>query len=118
MHGLPNNLDLSFFVGKELIQACFGEHNLVLHFAGEISVGVTSEVGVGSPGGACETAEDFRLLAAPILALLGQSVVAARREGEGTLCLRFAGRVELTLFDDSDEYESYWIRHGEVLIVV
>jgi len=50
--------------------------------------------------------------------LLGKSILVARNGGGGTMALEFVNESTLYLYDDSADYESYMIKHGDQLIVV
>ena len=118
MYGLPHNTSLAFFNGKTLLQVCFGAHDLLLNFDGDVSVMVSSSVGCMDSGGAIQRYDDFRDAAPALLTLLNQTVMSAEGGREGTLTLRFDGGRPLAIYDDSKEYESYTIKNGEQLIVV
>jgi hypothetical protein len=130
MYGLPRDIDLGFFKGKTLLQACFGAHDLILYFEGEVklegginlegevSVTVTSLLGCQDSGGRIQKYDDFRIAVPAVLALLNQTVLTAEGDEEGTLTLKFDGNGILAIYDDSKEFESYTIKCGERLIVV
>ena len=52
------------------------------------------------------------------MVFLNQTVAEAEGSEDGTLRLAFDTGETLTIYDDSAEYESYTIRHGERVIVV
>lgn len=118
MYGLPNDLNLAFFKGKLLLQACFGAHDLILNFDGGVSITVTSSVGCVSSAGSIQHYDDFRQVAPLVLALLNQTILSAEGDQTGTLTLRFDGGGTLAIYDDSNEYESYTIKNGDLMIVV
>jgi hypothetical protein len=109
MNGLPDDLDVSFLLGRRLEQVCFGVSQVKLHFdkgvwidsEGEISVDLTSM-----------TAESGALRE-----LLGHSVDSASREGEGDLVLILNGR-RIVIHDSNVDYESYTIGRADLQIVV
>ncbi len=118
MYGLPHDVNLDFFEGKVLLQACFGAHDLILNFDGDVSVTVTSSIGWASPDGAIQRHDDFRQVAPQVLGLLNQPVTSATAVDAGTLSLHFADGSRLYVYDDSKEYESYTIKNGDQMIVV
>ena len=118
MYGLPPNLDLSFFVGRELYSVHFAMHSLILHFDGDVSVTVTSSVGYMGSDGNIQQSEDFREAAPAVLALLNQTILYAEGTEAGTLTLKFDGGGMLIIYDDSKHYESYTITNGTQTIVV
>ena len=118
MYGLPKDINLGFFSGKTLLQACFGFCDLILNFDGAVSVTVTSSIGTVDSSGRVQQHDDFRQVAAAVLVLLNQSVLSAEGNEAGTLTLQFDGGGMLAIYDDSRYYESYTIRNGEQMIVV
>jgi len=118
MYGLPHDVDLGFFIGKELSSVHFARHSLILHFDGDVSVTVTSSIGWASPDGAIQRHDDFRQVAPQVLGLLNQPVTSATAVDAGTLSLQFADGSRLYVYDDSKEYESYTIKNGDQMIVV
>lgn len=118
MYGLPKDVDLTFFSGRTLLQACFGVHDLILNFDGDVSLTVTSSVGCMASDGGIQQYDDFRQVALAVLALLNQTILSAEGDEAGTLTLRFDGGGVLAVYDDSNEYESYTIKNGGQMIVV
>lgn len=118
MYGLPRDINLGFFNGKELLQACFGVHDIILNFDGDVSVTVTSSLGCMGPGGSIQQYDDFRQASPAVLVLLNQTVLAAEGDEAGTLTLKFDGGGMLAIYDDSKNYESYTINNGGKMIVV
>ncbi len=118
MHGLSRNVNLAFFNGKTLLQACFGVHDLILNFDGDVSLTVTSSVGCMALDGRIQQYDNFRQVAPVVLAMLNQTILSAEGDEAGTLMLRFHGGGMLAVYDDSKEYESYTIKNGGHMIVV
>jgi len=118
VYGLPEGIDLTFFAHKMLIQVCIGAHDLILNFEGGINISIASCIEMASPTVPSRRYEDFRQASSALVALITRSVASAAREDAGTLTLLFEGGERVSVFDDSTQYESYTIRHGEELIVV
>jgi hypothetical protein len=118
MYGLPKDINLEFFNGKTLLQACFGAHDLILNFDGDVSLTVTSSVGCMTSDGSIQQYDDFRQAAPVVVALLNQTILFAEGDKAGALSLKFDGGGMLTIYDDSKEYESYTIKNGGQMIVV
>jgi len=118
MYGLPRDVSLDFFPGKTLIQVCFGPHDLIFNFDGDVSVSVMSSVGYEGADGQRYHHDDYRQIAPIVLGLLNQSVTSATGDEAGTLTLKYSGGGTLHVYDDSSEYESYTIRNGEQMIIV
>lgn len=118
MYGLPQDVSVGFFEGKVLLQACFGAHDLILNFDGDVNVTVSSSIGWAPLGGPIQQSDDFRHSALRVLDLLNQPVTSASAVDAGTLSLQFPDGSKLYVYDDSKEYESYTIRNGDQMIVV
>ena len=118
MYGLPRDINLAFFNGKTLLQACFGANDIILNFDGNISITVTSSLGCMGSGGSIQQCDDFRQTAPSVLELLNQTVLTAEGDEAGTLTLKFDGGGMLAIYDDSKNYESYVINNGGQMIVV
>lgn len=118
MYGLQLGLDLSFFVGSSLSQVCIGANELTLNFDSDVSVTVESRIAITSPGRGTEQFDDLRASAGLLAELLERQVITAEGYPDGTLRLQFETGQILDLYDTSDAYESYQIRHGSEVIVV
>jgi hypothetical protein len=125
VYGLSADLDLSFLVGREVIQVCLGSSQVQLHFSAldvmrgdYVEIFVESELTHISSSGV-ESSYVILTASAPMLtALLGATVNGASREAPGTLCLQFETGDRLKIHDNSEHYESYQIKQGNKLIVV
>jgi hypothetical protein len=118
MYGLSKDVDLAFLKGKELHQVCTGANEVILHFDDYIAITIMSECDYKSKIGEIVRIERYPTSSSLICQLLGSSITEAQGKDDGTLVLEFANGDALTLYDDSKEYESYQIKHGEQLIVV
>jgi hypothetical protein len=118
MYGLPKEIDLSFLVGRELLQVCFGRHDLNLNFDRNVHISVTSCIGYSGVQGDLCRQEDFAAASQFLTSLLSQTVLSVKGDDEGTLVLIFSGGPELFVYDNSKQYESYTIQHGEQIVVV
>lgn len=117
MYGLDNSVDLSFFIGRRLIQVSIGANELILRFDNEVAVTVESDFSV------CDSGEPELFNrscdgAATLAALLDRVVSRCTTDGTGSLRIVFDDQRELTVFDSSSTYEGYTIRNGSHLIVV
>lgn len=117
MYGLPEDADLTFFLGREIFQVCIGPHQVILRFDDRISINSSSTMEV-SVGGATVRSDDPRLLGPVLIQLLTEAVSDVRWSTDGTLQLIFVGGGSLQLEDDASPFESYEIQHGADLIVV
>ena len=117
MYGLPQDIDLTFFVGQMLSQVCFSRHILILNFDDNVSISIESSIGFSSPNSDIQKNEDFCLMADTLLSLLEQKIISVHTDPNGTLTLCFAN-IALIIYDDSSCYESYVIQNGMTVIVV
>ncbi len=118
MYGLPNDIDLGFFNDRTLVQVCFGAHDVIFNFDGDVSIVVTSSIGCADASGNVHRNDDFREIAPSVLGLLNQRISSAAGDDAGTLTMRYANGATVCVYDDSKDYESYTIKNGEQVIVV
>lgn len=118
MYGLPPDFDPGFFVGAELVQVCIGASDLILNFEPDVSLTITSSVAYAPAVGAARNFENLADAGRAISVLLGESITSAEAAGGGTLRLGFRSGAAIDIFDDSDQFESYLVKHGQQVIVV
>jgi hypothetical protein len=120
MYGLPSDTDVSFIARQRLIQACFGQNDLILKFDenGYVSILVMSAIGCIPSTGVCRRVADFREAANFVLGLLGVLVSSVQVIAEGTLSITFESGERLEIYDDRRQFESYTIEHSGKTIVV
>ncbi len=117
MHGLPKDVDLSFLADAELLQVCFGSNEVILKFDKEISITVESRFRVRIDE--CEEDyDDASPSAALLVRFLSSSITEVVGQEDGTLHLEFSQGGTIEIYDSSQEYESYQIRHGAKIHVV
>lgn len=118
MYGVPEDLDLSFFHGAELVQVCLSLHQVQFHFHPDVSIHVQGgwEL-IDAAGGRIDHGHD-RPERPPyrIHWLLGRRVVGTEVSPPGRISLRFEGGEALRIFDDSREYESFQIQPGDIVV--
>lgn len=118
MYGLPPDIDLTYFIGATLHQACFGANELILRFDQTISVTIESSFLVSVPGLNQEHFDDIRSSAGKIVRLIELTVVNATGASDGTLTLIFDGGYRIDVYDSSSRYESYQIEHDSQVTVI
>ena len=118
MYGLPKDLDLSFLKDAILLQVCIGENEVILNFDKGISITIESRFCFRSTSGNESIFEDAPSSAAFLVELLSDSITDVLGHLDGTLRLSFDTGETLSIYDDNAEYESYLIKHGEIVIVV
>lgn len=119
MYELPPVEQLEFFVGRVLQQVCVGENEVILHFDADVSLTIEGAVSVGPLREKISSTDRPRIVAPKLLRLLGRAVSAVDVQDRSTLVLEFAGEDKVLISDSNGpSYESYQIRHGNVLHVV
>ncbi|HEX2378080.1 MAG TPA: DUF6188 family protein [Gaiellales bacterium] len=118
MYGLPEDLDLSFFVGTTLIQLGVGEHQIAFVLHPDVRLAVESTMRLFHPDAPTVTIDDYRSSGGVLLPLISHDVRAASRTASGSLRLEWSTGAALEVDDDSETCESYTINHRNRLIVV
>ena len=128
MYGLKPDVDLGFFVGRDLNLVEVGLANVRFNFDGPtfapgvqslLSLAVQSRLEHSSKGSVYEWegAENNPLSAASLLGLVGKSVVSVHGDPDGTLALTFSNDDVVTIFDQ-EGYEAYQICYEDQRIYV
>jgi hypothetical protein len=117
--GLPTDTDLGFLQGEELIQVCFAQYQVQLHFY-NARLAIESKYCLRESDSSVEQIYERDRVAEghALVPLLGQSIRIARVVANGVLELEFGTGVILTVYDDSEQYESYTIKYKNGLIVI
>jgi hypothetical protein len=118
MYGLPKHVDLRFLIGKELLSISVAPNEVILRFDDYLTINITSECNYQPSVGEIIRIENYPASASLICRLLCSSITEVKGEEDGTLVLQFSNGDTLTIFDDSKQYESYQIKHGDKLIIV
>jgi hypothetical protein len=120
MYSLPKDTDLSFLIKKQLHQVCIGSNDLILNFdGGEVRISIISECIFHDNSGEAILIDRYPANASVVCQLLGSTVMKQMRaRGGKALLLEFSNGQSLEIIDDSDQYESFQIKHGDRLIVV
>jgi hypothetical protein len=121
MYGLPKDFDGSFFIGREVGHVSFTANTVFVSFDNaEVSITILSsfEHRTSAQGGGPEIVETVPVAESKLMQLIGHSVEAVEATTEGTLTLRFEHGHILRCFDDTTNYECYWVTHGADQIIV
>jgi hypothetical protein len=118
MYGLKLNQDLDFLRGRELVQVCIGLYQQVLNFDGSISIILECDFEVMDVTGAAREKTVPWSHSAPLLELLGSSVVDLAKSGEKKLMMNFSNGYALNIIDSNNEYESFVISDPQQTIIV
>ena len=123
MYGVPADLDLTGFHGARLFQIAVAEHNLHFNFQEADAVPLryilveggwelrTADGEIVDQRQEHATREVYR-----IHQLLGRAVVDSSIDPPRSFALRFDSGLELRVFDDSEQYESFSIQPGDVYV--
>ena len=111
MHGVPADLPIQPFVGQELNEICVGRFQIQLHFsgAGRISVEGGWELRDGAGDIVDRAAEPESRESYRIHRLLDVAVTRFSIDPPRSFTLFFNNGLALTVFDDSEQYESFAI---------
>ncbi len=118
MHGLPKNIDLTFFRGKRLLQLCVGLNEVIINFDVGVSITAECRIRVDAPDGTSRAYIDSTDAATGLFDLLQRAVESVEGRTDGELILRFDNNWVVHLYDESAHYESYTIHNGDDVIVV
>ena len=112
MYGVPADLPIQPFVGQELIQICLGRFQIQLHFSGAGSISVEGRWELRDGAGDIvdrakdhENRESYR-----IHRLIDVAVDRFSIDPPRSFMLFFKNDLALTVFDDSEQYESFSIK--------
>ncbi len=119
MYGIPDDIDWSFLVGKELLQACIGLHQMQLRFDDDILLSIEGDFDhFRGEGTSLAGVRELPQKAATLLSLLGLKVATVRRRGRKTLALEFSSGETLWIHDSNESCESFQvIARGKEIIV-
>jgi Family of unknown function (DUF6188) len=120
MWGLKKETDLSFLMGRELIQVAIGLYQVQFHFDEEVAISVEAEFRYfeGQDESIWQREPSSLHVASRTVTLLGASITSFKNDEDGTLILVFSNGRRLTILDSSKEHESCDItRPGQNIIV-
>lgn len=119
MKNIPADFDLTFLIGKEVNQICFGAHQLQVNLFSNITISIECKTEyfpenslspvLWSPG-------DFNPIA-KLPRLINSSITSFKIKDE-SLIFFFSNNDKLVLFLRNDGLESFQISEGKKIIVV
>jgi hypothetical protein len=111
MHGVPADLPIQAFVGHEANQICLGRFQIQLHFSGVGSIQMEGRWELrDAKGGLVDAAEEHTDRDSYHLhRILDVAVAAVKIDPPRSFTLQFSNDLSLTVFDDSEQYESFSI---------
>jgi Family of unknown function (DUF6188) len=117
MFGLSKSTDLSFFVGRQLVQVCVGMYQVILRFDEETSVSLECDCQIIPQLPQRMPAYSIHASAC-LLRVIGDTVTSTNNVGNGDISLEFSNGCSLFIFDSNDDSESYQINHGSNILIV
>ena len=118
MYGVPEKERLIGLIGKELLQICFGVHQVIFNFDQNVQITIESRIERSVPRRGASNRDECCSRESFLTKLLGSTVSDVDRIDDKTLRLTFSSGKSIELTDDSDRYESFQIKVGGELIVV
>ncbi|HEV7281566.1 MAG TPA: hypothetical protein VGN57_15300 [Pirellulaceae bacterium] len=117
MYGVPQDVEWSFLVDRELEQVCIGLYDLILNFHNGVSISVTSSCTTRIAGSAAAWSAGATQGAEGVLLLLRRKATSVSTT-DRSLTLKFEGGDSWTAYDNDERYESFTVTSPNGLIVV
>ena len=118
MYGLPDSIDFSFMIGRELIQIAIGVYQVIFGFNEGVRISVEAQFEYTTKETWVEWRPGASHVAASTVGLLGARVESVKSFRDGTLELSFSNGDLVVLRDASPGYESYQVmRPGQTIVV-
>ncbi len=109
--------NLRLLVGKDLVQLCVSQHQVIMHFHPNVSVSFETAVSAEPSGGGRGIWTPPPAAGASLIPFLGRRVESADVDGAGNLVLAFGDGTVRVQRDDSG-YESYQVAGPDLQVIV
>ena len=118
MYGVPADLPLQRFVGVELNQVALGRFQIQFHFAGAGSLYVESKWELRSPKGEVVDREipHAERQSYRVHHIIDEQVGSYEINPPLSFTLHFKNGFSLTIYDDSEQYESFSLQPDRIYI--
>lgn len=117
MYGVPENLDLTFLHGREVVQIRLGLYQIQLHFHPDATIAVEGEWELfDAEGRELDRMESPRTKPFQLHRLLGKLVAGSEVSPPLWFALRFEGGELLRVYDRETQYESFSIQPGNIFV--
>ncbi len=118
MHGVPRDLDVRRFQGDSLIQIALGEWQIQFLFQSGTNISVDGHWELKNSSGVLmdKAMENVERENYKIHYLLGRTVVETMLAAPTSFTLVFDNGMSVTVFDDSDQFESFSIQPGNIFV--
>ena len=118
MYGIPENVDWSFLLNKELLQVCIGLHEVCLRFEGDVVIDIECAFQHFTDGSGSAAPSGLQQSASTLTSLLGARITCAVTRAGKSLELTFSNSEVLTIHDSNECHESFHIRSPQIQIVI
>ena len=118
VYGVPDSIEWSFLVGREVLQVCIGLHQVSLRFDGQVSINIECDFDHAPAADTFRSQSSLPHKVASLVSLLGNKVTSAIRKGGKFLEIRFANEEMLKLYDSNELYESFQVTTPDKEIIV
>ena len=119
MYGVPADLNLAPFLRATLTQIALGEFQIQFRFDPEGTISVEGKWELRASNGSIVdefSRTDFSRDAYRVHVILGKQVIHTQVDAPDSFSLHFATGHLLTIWDDSQQYESFSIQPGNVFV--
>jgi hypothetical protein len=118
MYGVPKDLDLSRFRGDSLIQIAIGEFQIQFHFGSGSSIAVEGDWELKDQSGKLidRDMENSARESYHIHHLLGRTVLTTKLDPPKSISLHFDNGMTLTILDSSNQFESFLVQPGNIIV--
>lgn len=114
---LPDDFDLGFLEGRELIQVSIGLYQVIFSFFQNLTISIEDRFVFDGPSGRATWQQGETQAAAQTVALLGGRITRVLRRSS-TIELQFDNSCSLSITPTDAPYESFQITHEGRTIVV
>jgi hypothetical protein len=118
MYGIRSDEYVGFLIDQEVVQVCYGLHQVVLHLTNDVSIMLECEFRYEFAQHSAAGRAGAPMTASALLELIGLKITSAATTGDGTLRLAFSNSSTLFLFDSNESFESYALRSAEHEVIV
>ncbi len=122
MLGLPENIDLSFLVGRKVETLRIGRHKADIFFESDMSeqsffIEMGGDIIFTDSNGIIYKIENYKINGGVLCTLIGDEIENALRHESGGLTLKMRSGSKVDILNDMPNYESVIIHNGDNVIV-
>ena len=116
MNGLPEDVDLSVFLGQQVDQIRFSKWSVQLLFDGLTRIVIESHISLSGIDKSPRI-EDYAANATEICQLIGVKVTHAERISEGGMALKMSSGMRIEIHNSNAHHESFQVHIGDEVLV-